>query len=202
MQAQFRELGKVIITQVQPSGLIYETPGGDLFDPSGRLVVSQLYLSTRGVEARTGAGERILDIHHLDHPDTQGDGKNAISIGFTSHYNQMRARFGDHMQDGTAGENVIINCDEDIWLADLGKQLEFQNPGSGKTVTLDVIKIAAPCDEFSHFAAASQEQRLPAEELKETLQFLGNGRRGFLLTLSTGQDMGIIQPGDLVFSSA
>jgi hypothetical protein len=105
------------------------------------------------------------------------------------------------MQDGTAGENVIIDCNEEIWLADLGKQLEFRNPGSGETVTLDVIKIASPCDEFSHFAAASQEQRLPADDLKETLQFLGNGRRGFLLTLSAGQDMGIIQPGDLVFSS-
>lgn len=201
MQAQFRKLGQVIITQVQPSGLIYEVPGGELFDPSRRVEVSQLYLFPRGVEGRSEAGERILDIHHLDHPHTHGNEKNAISIGFTSHYDRMRARFGDHLQNGTAGENVIIDCEDEIWLADLGKQLEFRNPETGESVKLDVNKIAAPCEEFSHFAASSQGQRLPADELKDTLQFLGNGRRGFLLSLSAGQEVGIIQPGDLVFST-
>ena len=62
-----------------------------------------------------------------------------------------------------------------------------------------MIKFAAPCDEFSRFAAQSQHERLPAEKLKATLQFLGNGRRGFLLALSEGQDSGIVHPGDRVF---
>ena len=48
---------------------------------------------------------------------------------------------------------------------------------------LDVVKTAAPCDEFCHFATNSQDKRLDKQALKETLQFLEHGRRGFLLTL-------------------
>jgi hypothetical protein len=58
----------------------------------------------------------------------------------------------------------------------------------------------APCEEFSHFAANSQDERLSADKLKETLQFLGNGRRGFYLSLSEGQDMVTVQPGDKVYA--
>jgi hypothetical protein len=64
---------------------------------------------------------------------------------------------------------------------------------------LDVVKFAALCEEFSHFAAQSQHKRLPAAELKATLQFLGNGRRGYLLVLSDGQEPVIVQPQDRVF---
>lgn len=112
----------------------------------------------------------------------------------------MRERFGEHMQDGSAGENIIIECQEEIWLPDLGKKVEIHNPETGKIVSLDVTKIAAPCDEFSHFAAESQGQRLPANELKETLQFLGDGRRGFLLSLGADQENGLVQPGDIVYA--
>ena len=143
---------------------------------------------------------RLLDIHHADHPETHNNGKNAISIGFTSHYSRMRAKFGDHMQNGAAGENIIIEYDQEVWLPDLGQKVEFRNPESGQVVSLDVIKFAAPCDAFSHFAADSQDERLPAEELKSVLQFLGKGRRGFLLALSADQGTGHVQPGDLVYA--
>ena len=45
-----------------------------------------------------------------------------------------------------------------------------------------------------------QGKRLLAEELKDTLQFLGNGRRGFLLVLGADQETGFVQPGDLVYA--
>lgn len=200
VHTNLRELGRVKITQVQPSGLIYEVPGGYRYDPSRRVEVSCLMLSARGVEGIDFQDQHMLDIHHADHPDTSNNGKNGISIGFTSHYRKMRARFGEHMQDGTAGENIIIDTDQEIWLADLGEQVEFNNPETGKVLSLEVIKIAAPCDEFSHFAANSLEQRLEAEELKDILQFLGGGRRGFLLKLSGGQATGYVKPGDVLYS--
>jgi len=61
------------------------------------------------------------------------------------------------------------------------------------------VKFAKPCNEFSHFATNSQHERLPAADLKSTLQFLNNGRRGFLLVLSGGQENATVQPGDTVF---
>ena len=103
------------------------------------------------------------------------------------------------MVDGIAGENIIIEYDEEIWLDDLGQQIAIENPRTGRRMLLNVIQFAAPCDEFSHFAAQSQHERLPTDKLKATLQFLGNGRRGFLFVLSEGQDSGIVHPGDKVF---
>jgi hypothetical protein len=200
MSAEIRKLGQVKITQVQPTGLKYETPDGKSYDPGRNVLVSRLKLDQRGVEGETADGQRLLDIHHADHPETHNRGDNAISIGFTSNYQVMRARFGDHMLDGTAGENIILDCEQQIWLPDLGKKVEFHNPSTGKIASLDVVKIAAPCDEFSHFAAESQGQRLGAAELKDILQFLGNGRRGFLLTLDAGQEIGLVMPGDIAYA--
>ena len=64
---------------------------------------------------------------------------------------------------------------------------------------LDLVSFAAPCREFSRFATQSQREDLPANKLKETLQFLGNGRRGFLLVLSEGQETAVVRRGDKVF---
>jgi MOSC domain-containing protein YiiM len=164
--------------------------------------VPQLLLTHQGIEAKIPQGERILDIHHAAHSDTHNEGDNAISIGFTSHYAQMRVRFGEHMQDGIAGENIVIASTEQFWLDDLGQQIIIQDPSGERDVVLDVIKFATPCEEFSHYAANSQGKRLPAEELKATLQFLGDGRRGFLLTLNVNQEPALVKPGDLVFAVA
>ncbi len=67
-------------------------------------------------------------------------------------------------------------------------------------MVLDVIKFTAPCEEFCHYAANSQGERLPAEKLKATLQSLGDDRRGFLLNLNVNQESALVKPGDLVFA--
>lgn len=193
-------LGQVKITQLQPSGLIIKTASGYIYDPSGRMEVPQLFLTHQGIEAESLQGEQILDIHHAAHPDSHNQGDNAISIGFTSHYSKMRSRFGEHMQVGVAGENIIIASDEEVSLDDLGQQIIIQDPYSERSVVLDVVKFAAPCEEFSRFAVDSQDEKLPAEELKSALQFLGNGKRGFLLTLNADQEPELVKPGDLVYA--
>jgi hypothetical protein len=114
----------------------------------------------------------------------------------------MRARFGAHMVDGAAGENIIIDTQKEILPDELGQRIAIENQQTGQVSFLDVTRFAAPCAEFSHFAAHSQDERLPAKELKDTLQFLGNGRRGFLLVLGPGQDSFTVQPGDLVYTVA
>lgn len=195
-----RTLGRVKLVQVQPSGLIIETPAGYFYDASRRVEVDQIIINSLGIEAVTPDGEHVLDIHHMDHPDKAYDDDDLISIGFTSHYEVMRARFGDHMEDGVAGENIIIEFEEEIWAEDLGAHIAIESIDTGHQTFLDLVSFAAPCDEFSHFATNSQHERLPAAELKDTLQFLNKGRRGFLLVLQEGQDAATIQPGDRVFS--
>jgi hypothetical protein len=199
MVTKTKSLGVVKLVQVQPTGLIFETPSGYIYDPSRRVEVDQLRLTPAGIEATTTEGQQVLDIHHSAHPDTHFEGDNAISIGFSAHYAAMRARFGDHLVDGSAGENIIIDFESEIWLEDLGGQIGFQDPNNGQWVLMDVLNFASPCEEFSHFAADSQASRLPVDQLKSTLQFLSNGRRGFLLALSEGQELATVQPGDQVF---
>ena len=192
-------LGYVKLTQLQPTGLIINTPSGEFYDPSRRMVVDSLQISPLGIEAITPDGEHVLDIHHIDHPDKKYDNDDLVCIGFSSHYAAMRARFGEHMVDGVAGENIIIQAEKEIWPEDLGQRLGFESSETGDITFLNVVKFAAPCEEFSHFVAQSQHQRLPAAELKAALQFLGNGRRGYLLVLSDGQEPVIVQPQDRVF---
>jgi hypothetical protein len=199
MAETMRELGRVKLVQVQPSGLIIETPSGYFYDVSRRLEVDSLKITSLGIEATTPEGEEVLDIHHISHPDKAYDDDDLVCIGFTSHYEAMRARFGEHMVDGAAGENIIIESAEEIWPEDLGQGIAIENQESSKLVILDLVSFAAPCNEFSHFVNNSQNERLPADKLKDTLQFLGNGRRGFLLVLRDGQESAVVQGGDKVF---
>jgi hypothetical protein len=104
------------------------------------------------------------------------------------------------MVDGAAGENIIIEHHKEVWMEDLGKQIVIENAKTGQKTSLDLLSFAAPCEEFSHFAADSQDKRLPADILKSTLQFLNNGRRGFLLVLSPGQESAEVQAGDRVYT--
>lgn len=200
MVEKARKLGRVRLTQLQPSGLIIDTPSGYFYDASRRVVVDRLKITQLGIEATTPDGENVLDIHHINHPDKAYDDDNLVCIGFTSHYDAMRARFGDHMVDGSAGENIVIDFEEEVWPEDIGSQIGIENADTGEMALLDMVSFAAPCKEFSHFAAQSQHKKLPADELKSILQFLGNGRRGYLLVLSKSQEEVTIQPGDKVFA--
>jgi hypothetical protein len=199
MVKKMRKLGRVKLVQVQPSGLIIETPSGYFYDVTRRVEVESLLITPLGIEATTPEGEHVLDIHHIEHPDKAYDKDDLISIGFTSHYNAMRTRFGDHMVDGSAGENIIIDYGDDVWTEDLGEGILIENAETGGRTFFRLMSFAPPCDEFSHFAANSQDERLPSKELKDMLQFLTNGRRGFLLVMENGQKTAIVKPGDRVF---
>jgi hypothetical protein len=199
MAETLREMGRVKLVQVQPSGLIIETPSGYYYDASRLVGVDRLQITSLGIEATTADGEHVLDIHHISHPDKAYDDDDLVSIGFTAHYEAMRARFGEHMVDGIAGENIIIEYEDEVWPEDLSKRMVIENQDTGHRALLDLVSFAAPCREFSLFATRSQHEPLPADKLKETLQFLGNGRRGFLLVLGDGQESVEVRCGDKVF---
>ena len=141
----------------------------------------------------------MLDIHHLDHPHKAYDDDDLVCVGFTAHYEAMRAEFGEHMVDGIAGENIIIDYRDEVWPADLGEVLAIENQDTGEMATLEMVSFAEPCVEFSRFCARRPREKLPASRLGEILRFLGNGRRGFLLVLAPTLDVVTVRPGDRVF---
>src|SRR5260370_22387303 len=98
----------------------------------------------------------------------------------------MRARFGQHLIDGCAGENILVDTERPFTLTDLEKGLAIQNPDTGQIVYLAQLKPAAPSVEFSPYAP-NFGMPLPAHELQPALHFLHNGRRAFHATLAPHQ---------------
>jgi len=191
-----RLIGHVKLVQVQQASLKVGEKPDRRYDPAPLCVVDSLELSADGVTGVNWDGGRIVDVHHAIHPQTKNNaGTNPISLGFTSHYRAMRERFGEHLTDGSAGENILIACERAITLADLGRQVVIQS-ASGEQVRLDVLSDAPPCEPFSQFAAGS---RIAGGELKAALQFLQAGMRGYYVALTPGQSAPTVQAGDSVY---
>ncbi len=175
------ELGTVAILQVQRQPLKQNGSNGRVYVPEGIVRVVSLAITDRGVVGYTVSGDPIQDSHHADHPESRFRGENAISVGFLPHYESLRQEFGSHLVDGIAGENILVASELAPTMADLAGVLRFDNP-DGSSIECSCLKAMAPCDEFSHFARRAST-RLHAAVLKETLQFLDGGRRGFTLRL-------------------
>ena len=197
------QFGEVSLVQIQPQGLIIETAGSmsvdHVYDASRRVEVDRLIISSRGVEATLRDGSRVLDIHHLDHPQKAYDDDDLVCIGFTSHYQAMRNEFGRHMVGGVAGENIVIDCPDEVWPDDLGKKLMIENQDTGVMAELQMVRFSSPCVEFGRFCMMQPQAHVPSREIADVLRFLGRGRRGFLFVLEDSGSEVTVRPGDKVF---
>jgi hypothetical protein len=172
-------IGVVQQLQVQPDGL---KPGdGRTYEPSRLAAVEGLRLEPEGVIGLDLQG-KLLDIHHARHPHSKyRSAINPVSINFTGHYVLMQERFGDHLAFGCAGENILIACTRRFEEAELGGGVALETADGG-LAWLRHVCAATPCVPFSEYALQA-EMRPPPEMMKETLQFLDNGRRGFYCRL-------------------
>ena len=159
------------------------------YDPTPLLVVERLRLSSRGVIGITAEGREIIDVHHADHPQSKNREDNGVSIGFSSHYESIRTQYGEHLWDGCAGENILVEVETGriFTQPDLGSSIAILSQATGQFVSLTDLQIAAPCVEFSRFAA-NFGMPLPPDQQKAALQFLDEGRRGFYATLLNDKD--------------
>ena len=154
------------------------------YDPEPLVGVAAVTLTADGVCGETGAGRRVLDVHNRTHPASKNrGGGNGISIGFTSHYRAMRERFGDHLADGIAGENILVEVAGDglVAPADLSLGVVLV-AADGTLVRLDDIAVAAPCVEFARYALRLADDARSDRGVTEALQFLHGGMRGYYAT--------------------
>jgi hypothetical protein len=194
-----REIGSIKQLQVQRASLKQGQRPLRYYDPAPLLVVERLRLGSGGVVGVDATGEQVVDVHHAGHPESKHhQGVNGISIGFTSHYRAMRDRFGAHLVDGCAGENILVETDRRWSSEQLGEALVIQR-ADGRAIALAGVIVAAPCVEFSRFAHLSADP-LTSDELRSTLQFLDGGMRGFYARLADGQPDAEICVGDRVFA--
>ena len=197
-----RKIGVVVRLQIQQESLKRGRSPNRYYDPASLLLVDTLRLSEEGVVGLVDvegqhAPREVLDVHHFGHYDSKNRGDNDISFNFTSHYARMRERFGKHFEIGCAGENILIETDEEFEVSALDDDVTIKT-ARGKTVRLTKVCPAAPCAPFSEYALNGQ-QKPSRDEMRETLQFLDNGTRGFYAQ-QPGPPV-IITVGDEVFVS-
>lgn len=193
-----RFLGQIVRLQIQRDRLKGDVDGRKLYDPSPVVPVGELTLTALGACARAPDGSYLVDVHNPAHPRTRNNqGVNPLSFLFTAHYSAMRERFGGHLAQGCAGENILIETADRVSLDDVREGLVVETRDG--PVALAGVRVAAPCKAFSAFA-----MRAPAagpEELKPALQFLDHGMRGFYCRYSA-ETPAVLRVGDRVFAAS
>jgi hypothetical protein len=193
-------IGRILKLQVQRWGMKVPNPEGSMhprrFETSSLLEVPAMLLAPGGVRGLIPEQEPILDVHHVEHPATKNaDGTNGVSIGFSSHYTAMRERFGPHLTDGQAGENILVSATQQIDEVTLASGLAIQTQDG--LVRLERFVGAEPCVEFTRFALELGAADPSNVQVTEGLRFLRGGMRGFYATLAGAS--GVVRPGDSVF---
>ena len=174
-------IGPIVRLQVQTRSLKRGERPRSWYDPAAIRSLNAVRIDAGGVIGIDDeTGDIIGDVHHQEHPASKHRGVNGVSLGFTSHYERMRDRFGDHLIDGVAGENIIVAADRIIGAGELDHGVIIST-GAG-AVPLELSQIAKPCAEFSKFCAGYAPDQPPDRVITETLQFLHHGTRGFYLT--------------------
>ncbi|MDQ6832978.1 MAG: hypothetical protein M3008_06235 [Chloroflexota bacterium] len=175
-------IGQIMRLQVQESSLKVGGTPRRWYDPTPIWAVPTLMLNENGVVGRAEAGDIILDVHNTTHPASRSRaGSNGISVGFTSHYGVMRARFGDHLPDGIAGENILVATERMFTEAEFAAGICIET-GDGATIDLEQVIIAEPCVEFSRYALRYPLDAPSDHAVTDALNFLRGGTRGFYAT--------------------
>ena len=188
-----RELGRIAHLQIQRSSLKTGEKPNRVYDPARLLTVAHLAIGPDGVLGQADDGAWLVDVHHRAHPHTKNeDGVHGVSLGFTSHYAAMRDRFGNRITVGCAGENIVVETEGRITFEELERGVALLGEGGSELARLEVLQVAHPCRPFSGWALGGTVE---SDVLKDTLQFLDDGMRGFYCQ---GVRSGIVAVGDRV----
>jgi hypothetical protein len=104
----------------------------------------------------------------------------------------MRERFGQRVEVGSAGENVIVTRPGRITLNDLVGGVAVVTARGEELLRLAVLDVAHPCKPFTGWASGGMVE---SDVLKAHLQFLEGGTRGFLCSTERSA---VISVGDTV----
>jgi hypothetical protein len=198
LRGGFELLGPVVRLQVQTAPLKRGDKPHQWYDPAPIRSIRHLRLDAGGATGiDDDTGEPIGDVHHRDHPLSRFRGENGLSIGFTSHYDLMRAEFGDHLTDGIAGESILIASDRRI------EHSTFEHGIVVMTaigmIAIDELQVAAPCVEFSKYSLRYPSDKPADVAVSNAVTFLHQGMRGYYGTLGDAAENAIISLGDLVY---
>jgi hypothetical protein len=179
-------IGRIIRLQMQRRSLKAGEGRAAYYDPAPILSVDAFSVTTEGVVV-DGPDGMLLDVHHAQHPLSKNRAlSNSVSIGFTSHYERMRDRFGAHITEGVAGENILVESERMFDLTDLNGGLVIEGD-DGRRIPLESLSVAHPCTEFSRFALA--DRLAEPRAVAGALRFLDDGMRGFYAVVPSDEPL-------------
>ncbi len=180
--ADYRRIGRIIRLQIQTSSLKVDGEPLRYYTPEPIRCVEALHLSEGRIAGLVDERETV-DVHSAVHPDSRNRGNgNMLSVVFTGHYAILRDRYGEHMREGIAGENMLVEYDDRLELADVERGLAIEG-ADGRRIELDTVSVAHPCVEFSRFAL--DDRNAPSTLVSKTLKFLDAGTRGFYAVVTS-----------------
>ncbi len=186
-------LGPVVRLQVQRSRLKPGAAGPRSYDPGPITRVDALRVDRGGATGEL-AGQVVPDVHHADHPDTRHRrGGNGLSLMTTAGYSRLRARYGPHLADGVAGENLLVDAARPLGPDLEGRDLEVLTAEG--PVRLTRVAVCTPCVEFTRWCLRLEPEASVDDEVLAGLDALDSGARG-LLAAPAGP--GVLRPGDVV----
>jgi len=169
---------EIVRLQVQREPLKQGRPPARAYDPTHLVAVPALELGASGAHGVTAGGERIIDVHHRDHPRTRdAKGLAGVLVMATGDYVALRKRYGDHLVDGIAGESILVDHEPGLAERELPEVLYLQT--SSGTVELQQVRPADPCVEFSRFCLGRPPSKIVDQRIREMLIELDGGARGY-----------------------
>jgi hypothetical protein len=190
------DLGYVTRLQVAPQTPKRMEPDGEVYDPTPIRSMSSLLISARGVVGVDAAGCEWKDVHHADHPASRFRGDNGVSIGFIAAYRELQRRFGSHLADGSAAENILLESPHSANPDMLNGTIVLHQERTGQQVELGPVLVAEPCLPFARFVAGPQSSS-SVNDIRTTLQQLRHGMRGFYIQMNNlGESSLMVQCGD------
>jgi hypothetical protein len=164
------------------------------YEPAALVSVERLLASPSGVRGITADGEKVLDVHHQNHPQCRDRrGNSGILFMGTGDYLALRERYGDHLVDGIAAETVLVEAPEGFAGRDLPTTATV-NTADGP-LTLEGVRVADPCVEFSRFCLRRQPSAVVDDDVRSAMVLLDGGARGYRSSAGTE---GVIVVGDTV----
>lgn len=189
-----QKIGTIQFVQIQRESLKEGVDPDRRYNPAPLLTVKQIQLTPDGIVGINETGEEIIDVHNVKHHGSRNRGDNNISIGFLQNYDAMRKRFGKHITDGIAGENIIVDAEVDI--TNFASAKRFFIKHDEELIELFEVIPAPPCEPFSTFCLIVPQCR---EDIKGALQFLSNGVRGYYALLGDNAQPFTVSAGDSLY---
>ena len=151
----------------------------------------------RGAVDRSGAVNRfgaIVDVHNVEHPHSRDrKGTGGVSVMGTGDYAALRARYGDHLTEGIAGETILVDAPDG--LAGLEMPSEITIITAHGAIRLTQVRVADPCVEFARFCLQQEPSPVVHDAVRQALVDLDGGARGYR---AAAVDGGLVALGDEV----